>query len=173
MELFEAMALRKSSRAYTAEKVSDADIKKLIFAANSAPVGGAHYENIHLAVVQEPALREEIRATCSPADPASDPFYGAPLIIFVSARASASSPGVEIANAACLVEHMHLAATGLGLGSVYIWGCLPAIRAAAPLKAKLHIPDGFEPVSAIAVGHVAEAPAPRAFDGQYACDIFA
>jgi len=171
MELFEAFALRKSSRAYTSEKVGAADIEKILFAANSAPVGGAHYENIHLAVVQEPALREEIRATCSPNKP-DDPFYGAPLIVFVSAKARESSPNVEFANAACLVEHMHLAATALGLGSVYIWGCLPAIRAAAGLKAKLKIPAGFEPVSAIAIGHVAEAPAPRDFAGQYACDRF-
>lgn len=172
MDIFEAMALRRSSRAYTTEKVSAEELEKLLFAANSAPVGGAHYENIHLTVVQEPALREQLRAAGAGANSSADPFYGAPLVILVSARARQSSPGVEIANAACLVEHMHLAATALGLGSVYIWGCLPGLRADAALKTRLGIPDGFEPLSAIAVGHVAEAPAPRTFDSQYACDLF-
>lgn len=168
MELFETFALRKSCRAYTAEKVSAADIKKIEFAANSAPVGGAHYENIHLAVVQDEGLMGEIRAVAG--GNGSDPFYGAPLAVFVSARARENSPNVEFANAACIVEHMHLAATALGLGSVYIWGCLPAVRADAALKAKLGIPEGFEPVSAIAVGHAADgAPSARAFSGTYAC----
>lgn len=172
MEFFETLALRKSSRAYTAEKVSPADIDKLVFAANSAPVGGAHYDTIHLTVVQEPGVREALRAACVPDGGNADPFYGAPLVILVSARARASSPSVEYANAACIVEHVHLAATALGLGSVYIWGCLPALRANAAFKATLKIPDGFEPISAVAVGHVEEAPAPRSFGGQYACDFF-
>jgi len=168
MELFETFALRKSCRAYTAEKVSAADVKKIEFAANSAPVGGAHYENIHLAVVQDGAAMAEIRSVAGGGK--ADPFYGAPLAVFVSAKSRESSPNVEFANAACIVEHMHLAATALGLGSVYIWGCLPAVKGNAALKAKLGIPEGFEPVSALAVGHAADgAPSARAFAGTYAC----
>ena len=167
MELFEAMAKRKSCRGYTAEKVSAEDVKKIVWAADSAPVGGAHYENIHLSVVQDDGVMGEIRKATGKGG--NDPFYGAPLAVFVSAKARESSPNVEFANAACIVEHMHLAATALGLGSVYIWGCLPAVKADAALKTKLGIPEGFEPVSAIAVGHAADgAPEARAFEGTYA-----
>lgn len=168
MELFEAMAKRKSCRAYTAEKVSAEAVKKIEWAAMAAPVGGAHYENVHLSVVQDEALMAEIRRVAGGGE--QDPFYGAPLAVFVSTKARPSSPGVDIANAACLVEHMHLAATALDLGSVYIWGCLPAIRADAALKARLGVPEGFEPTSAIAVGHPADGAAPaRAFAGTYGC----
>ena len=168
MELFEAMAKRKSCRAYTAEKVSAEAVKKIEWAAMSAPAGGAHYENVHLSVVQDEGLMAEVRRVGGGGG--DDPFYGAPLAVFVATKARPSSPNVEYANAACIVEHMHLAATALGLGAVYIWGCLGAIRADAELKAKLGIPEGFEPVSAIAVGHAADGEPPaRAFAGTYAC----
>ena len=163
MEFFDVLARRKSTRAYAATPLSADEAEKILFAARSAPVGGAHYENVHVSAVQNPALVARIRAAASAGG--NDPYYGAPFFVFVSAKARPSSPNVEFANAACIVENMHLAATALGLASVYIWGCLPALRADAALKADLGIPDGFEPISAIAVGHPADgAPAePRDF----------
>ncbi len=169
MDFFDVLARRKSTRAYAATPLTPAEVDKILFAARSAPVGGAHYETVHLAAVQNPALVARIRAAAGP----SDPYYGAPFLVFVSAKSRPSSPNVEFANAACIVEHMHLAATALGLASVYIWGCLPSLRADAALKADLGIPEGFEPVSAIAIGHPADgAPAaPRDFSSTYATTV--
>lgn len=171
MEFFDVLARRKSTRAYAATPLTPAEVDKILFAARSAPVGGAHYENVHLSAVQNPDLVARIRAAASAGG--NDPYYGAPFFVFVSVKARPSSPNVEFANAACVVENMHLAATALDLASVYIWGCLPALRADAVLKAELGIPEGFEPVSAIAVGHPADgAPAaPRDFSSTYATTV--
>jgi nitroreductase len=50
---------------------------------------------------------------------------------------------------------MHLAATELGLGSVFMWGSLEAMREIPELDhtAVLDLPDGFEPLIGIAIGH--------------------
>ena len=48
---------------------------------------------------------------------------------------------------------MSLAATDLGLGSVYLYGFLVAFSAEPELLKELGLPEGFSPVSAIALGY--------------------
>lgn len=92
-----------------------------------------------------------------------DPFYGAPAVIFVSHRKQELQPGIEYANAAGIVTAMHLAATALGLGSVYIWGVLEAMRVYPQFDHTdlLQLPEGFEPLLGLAIGHAAVQALPR------------
>jgi nitroreductase len=50
---------------------------------------------------------------------------------------------------------MHLAATSLGLGSVYVGGILEALRDMPELDktAILGLPEGFEPLMGLMLGH--------------------
>ncbi len=54
-----------------------------------------------------------------------------------------------------VTNQMHLAATNLGLGSVYMWGALESMRLFPELDHTdvLELPDGFEPLIALAVGY--------------------
>jgi nitroreductase len=84
------------------------------------------------------------------------PIYGAPTLIVVSSKKDAGAEKVGIADAACIVENMHLAATDLGLGSVYLWAFLRAFVEDSNLLTELNLPAGFQPVSGLAVGYPTE-----------------
>lgn len=85
--------------------------------------------------------------------PNADPLYGAPTLIIVSGTPNKQFPNVEIANSACIIENMTLAATDAGIGSVYILGAVCAFNANKELLKELDLPDGFVPVSGIALGY--------------------
>lgn len=179
MDYFELLKNRKSTRKFTVQQLSHSELSSLLLAANAAPVGSNQYKDIYLTVVQnrdildklsEAALtrmsdkakmREIVGSTniseadFSKADRKFDPFYGAPTVIFVSHRKQNLQPGIEWANAACIMLSMHLAATSLGLGSVFMWGSLEAMREIPEHDntSVLNLPDGFEPLIGLAVGH--------------------
>ena len=120
-----------------------------------APLAAGDVRTSHLTVVHGGQLMEEIRDACmfTRKDGSHmDPLYGASTIIFFSA-ADISEDHIEYANAGCVIENMCLAATALGLGSCYIWGCLRKLRRHPELIQKLQLPDGFEILSAFVCGH--------------------
>lgn len=176
MEFEEVLRLRQSTRKYLPDQISDGQLQTLLDAANRAPVGSKLYRDIHLTVVQN---QEVLLKLCEAAwerfssrqkveeiagetldktqtkEIRINLFYDAPTVIFVSHRRQTLQPGIEWANAASVVNEMHLAATGMGLGSVYMWGALESMRM-IPEKDHtelLELPDGFEPLIALAVGY--------------------
>ena len=116
-------------------------VRAILLAAAAAPVGSRLYKDIHLTVIQDKEIlrqlslaaakryadREKIKEIiiqkpgAEDAGKVYDPFYGAPTVIFVSHRNQTLQPGIEFSNAACVTYSMHLAATELGLGSVFMW----------------------------------------------------
>ena len=155
MDYMEVIAQRQSCRAYQAEQISKEELTTILEAANAAPVGNRRYEDVKLTVIQN----KEILARIDEAgahfiqQPDSHPLYGAPTVILVSVAASdPARSSVGFSNAACIVENMSLAATGLGLGSVYLMGAIFAISKDKELCAQLKVPEGFIPASAVAVG---------------------
>jgi nitroreductase len=118
------------------------------------------FNTIHFTVVQDAALIKSISeaATRDSERAGSDIFYGAPTVIIVSSAAQ-FAPGLDIADAAAIVENFLLAATDLGIGSVYIVGASRAIASDPELFQKVGIPQGFTPVSSAALGYATEAAA--------------
>lgn len=179
MEFSKVLEMRRSTRSYKEEQITDEQLDALINAANRAPVGSNKYEDVHLTVVQN---QEIILAMCEAAwerfakrqkleeiagdtidtmkepQPKNNLFYGAPTVIFVSHRKQSLQPGIEWANVTSVVNQMYLAATDMGLGSVYMWGALESMRMIPELDHTdlLNLPDGFEPLLAIAVGYPEE-----------------
>lgn len=178
MDYFELLRHRKSTRKFTEEKISKNDLSRILAAANSAPVGSNLYKDIYLTVVQNRDILDKLSEAANKRweDKAKmkkiigdtpdmelnlktfDPFYSAPAVIFVSHRKQDLQPGIEFSNAACITYSMHLAAADLGLGSVFMWGVLEAMREIPELDntAFLNLPHGFEPLLGIAVGHPSE-----------------
>jgi len=181
MNFFELLQNRASCRKYTDEPLSREDLNKIITAANAAPIGSNRTEDIHLTVVEDRAvldklaegmkrrredkaamanITEKIKDESAKPKTKFDPFYGAPAVIFISHRKQDIQPGIEYSNVATVALAMHLAATEMGLGSVFMWGSLEAMRMYPEYDntAVLELPENFEPLLGVAVGHRAVEP---------------
>ena len=86
-----------------------------------------------------------------------DPFYHAPLVIFISHKKQDLQPGIEWANVSSVALSMQLEATSLGLGSCFMWGALEASRVLPKFDrtSLLDLPDNFEPLLGLAIGYSA------------------
>ena len=178
------LAVRRSCRRYTDEPLEESFLRKILLAANAAPVGSNRTEDICLTVVTGrpvmnafsnamerrrkdreavTSITEKVRDERVTAPGRLDPFYGAPAVIFVSHRRQDLQPGIEYANVMSVAMAMHLEATELGLGSVFIWGVLEAMRMYPEYDRTqlLSLPDGFDPLLGLAVGHPAGTAVPR------------
>ena len=156
METMKAIAKRKSTRDFKPDQVPEDILQKILGAAYAAPVGLGEYNTIQLTVVQDPAMLDTLREAASKAfaGAGKNVFYGAPTLIIVSCTAG-QVPELAMANAACIVENMMLAATDLGVDSVYIWSTVPAFRAQPPLARDIGLPGGFRPFASVALGYAA------------------
>ena len=166
MNTLEAIRRRQSCRSYKAEQLTDAEITTILQAANASPVGMGQYEDVKLTVIQNQEILTKIdKLTAELVNrPDAHPIYGAPTIILVSgARKEGHQGSVAYCNAACIIENMALAATDLGIGNVYLMGTAFAISMKKELCRDLKIPEGFFPISAIALGRSATEPQVREF----------
>jgi len=157
MNLEELFYFRRSTRKYHPEQIKEEDLQKIIDAALTAPLAMGNHQKTHLTVVQDEELLDAMRLCCqteSRKNPGTmlDAFHGAPTVIFVS-TGSVSDDHIEFCDAACIIENMILEATNLGLGSCYIWGCLPKLKANKDLMKKLNLPEGHEIMSGFICGY--------------------
>ena len=160
MEFRDTLFARHSCRAYADTPVEERQLGMVLEAANAAPIGKKKYENVQLTVIRDKAVLDAITQNARQrlGDPEADPLYGAPVVIVVSVREMEGQiTPVSIANAACVMENMHLAATDLGLGSCYLWGVVQTMLDSFDLLYKLDLQEGFWPVSALALGVEREA----------------
>lgn len=161
METFEAIFSRISTRDFAPGIPAESDIDKIIAAGMAAPVGRGRYDSLHLTVITDKALLNEITsfAAGTSGRPRS-PFYGAPVLIVVSSLMP-PSPSIEYSNVGTVIENMALAATDLGLANIYLWSFASPLREHPDTLAKLALPEGFVPVSGLAVGFSSQSlPAP-------------
>ncbi len=156
MRTLEAIAKRKSTRNFDPNKtVPDEVVDTIVKAGCQAPIGGNQRDSLHLTVCRSRDILDEINQSTAAAmkiDP-RDFFYGAPVVVFVSAAPKQMAPGIELANTACVIENMLIAATDADVDSIYLWGAVQALGRNPALCAKMGIPEGFKPVSAAALGY--------------------
>ena len=155
MEFCQVLKRRCSTRGFTEKRVSDEDVQKIVDAAQMAPLALGDNKTSHLTVIRDSELMEDIRKACmlkKKDGTAHDPFFGATTLIIFSAT-DISDDHIEYCNAGCVIENMCLAATDLGLGSCYIWGCLKKLRNNPEAVSKLQLPEGYEILSAFVCGY--------------------
>lgn len=174
MEFCQVLSMRQSTRKFQTRPLPRQMLEKIIEAANLAPMGSNRYEDVRLTIVED---QEKLLYLCEAAwkrfssrakireiagDIASDAtprkfnlFYDAPAVIFVSHRKQTAQPGIEWANGAVVATIMHLEATNLGLGSVFMWGALESMRLYPELDhtSILELPEDFAPLIALAIGY--------------------
>jgi nitroreductase len=154
METMKAIAKRKSTREFKPDQIPEAALDTILNAGCAAPVGMRAYDTLHLTVVQDANLLKKLSDTAINAmkREGGSIYYGAPTVVIVSSKKT-EAPGLDYANAACIVENMLLAATDAGIDNVYIFGTVVAFQADAGLLKTLDIPEGFFPVASAALGY--------------------
>ena len=140
-------------------------MESILKAGMAAPVGSGAYDSLHLTVVQNRVLFSRINEAVADlifkmTGKRMDKNFGAPTMVFVSSK-PAMVPGIEYANAACVLENMAIAATGLGIDSIIWGGAAVAVAQNAELSEKLGIPADFKPLLCISLGYGAENEPPK------------
>jgi nitroreductase len=182
MDFNEVLKKRRSCRKFGNGQIAKAELDEILLAGINSPVGSNLCRDVHITVVQDKNVLEALCAASNKRlqdrvtlkklteeidsekdTPTMVPFYGAPAVIIVSHRKQDLQPGIEYANVTSVVHTMHLAATNIGLGSVYVWGILEAMRLFPELdnSALLNLPDGFSPLMGLMVGYPVKPPPER------------
>lgn len=151
--MLELIKRRRSIRKYTAEPLSDADVKTLLEAAMAAP-SGSNKQSWEFIVVRDESLRQTLAET----HPWSKMCAGAPVVFVVLGDERTSDHWVEDTSAA--TQNLLLAAAGLDLGAVWL-GIYPRPEREEHVRAALGIPEGVRILCLVPVGHPAESKPPR------------
>jgi nitroreductase len=162
MDVSEAIAKRKSVRAYLNKQIKIEDLEKVIEAGQWAPNAGP----FHISVIRNAMLRQRINDRAYDAMIHSDmeflqqraslpgyqPLYGAPVLVLLSGPSDTPYSAVNTALAA---ENMILEATELGLGSCYLVSPTLALNGSdnRDLAKEAGIPDSYTLQCAVIVGY--------------------
>lgn len=166
METIEVIKNRVSTRLFDENKqISEDNLNKILEAGMQAPVGSGAYDTLHLTVIQNKELLNEISETVNEfifkmLGRKMDKNFHAPTMIIVSSKPS-HMPGMEYANSGTVVENMAISATSLGIDNI-VWAAASAVINQTPeLKNKLNIPDGYSPTIVISLGYAVNKEEPK------------
>ena len=157
MNALEAIERRKSVRAYSEEQIPEDALAAILKAGFAAPVASGQYDSLHITVVQDKDLLKAIANGVSEllsqlTGRWVDRDFGAPVMVLVSSK-PALLPGIDYANAACVLENMVIAATSLGIDNI-LWAAGAAVIASdEQLMRELGIPEGFKPLLCASFGY--------------------
>jgi nitroreductase len=148
---------RRSIRKYTDEPVSAEDIHTLLQSAMAAP-SASNRQPWEFIVVTEEQVLKKLRSGLVFGR------YRSPLVIVVCGNMRRAWPGPArdfwIQDCSAAAENILLAATGLGLGTVWI-GVHPIKPLERIVSTILSLPEHIIPLCAIHVGHPTKAKRPR------------
>jgi len=156
LEFFEVLKLRRSTRAFKEEQVTEEEIVKLLEAGRLAPSAG-NIQPWSFVVVRDANIKRRI----SEAALNQSFIIRAPVVIVVCADPDRSKQrygnrGVNlfcIQDTAAAIQNMLLAAIDLGLGACWVGAFQEDM-----VKATLRIPENLRPIAIIPVGRPAEKP---------------
>lgn len=170
MDVFEAIHSRRSIRVYRPEPVDRALIEELLYAAVQAPTPPASGTNPWALCVIEGVERlarlgarakryasehrPEGGAWAWTQKPDFKVFWDAPAIVLFCSRTGNPETPFDCCRAA---QNFMLAAHARSLGTCWVGAPLPWLRSPG-IADKLGLPQGFEPVVVVTVGHPAERP---------------
>ena len=165
MNTLEAIAKRKSTRAYTDRQIPEEVLDAILKAGCAAPVAMARYDSLHITVVQTKELIDRVNAATEETllkliGQRRSMDFGAKTLLLISSMPQ-HRPGMEYCNVGIVVENMVLAATDLGVDSVILGGSPRVMVNDGELMLELGIPEGFRPVLGAAFGYAADEGVPR------------
>lgn len=168
-QVLEVMKKRSSTRAYTDEALTEAELDAVLEAGLQAPTG-MNRQEIRFSVVRgdNPVLAEldeEKRRLRKQEKQQHNFYYEAPVLIFLSAEDNFKWSKVD---AGIAVQNMALAAESMGLGTLIIGCVYDALNGDKKeyFSRELQIPEGYSFEIALAVGHKADDKAPHEYDSK-------
>jgi len=150
MDVIEAIKNRRSTRAFTNEPISHAEIEQLIDAARHAPSAG-NIQPWEFIIIRDPKIKKSIAQAAL-----NQTFIEqAPVAIVVCADTAKSgrgygSRGIDLycmQDTAAATQNILLTAEALGLGTCWI-GALNEKE----VEEILNLPDGVRPMALIPIG---------------------
>lgn len=153
-ELIRAIFARRSIRKYTAEFVSEKNVRTMLKAAMAAP-SASNRKPWHFIVVTDRQILDNLAR----AHPYGKMLLKAPLCVTVCGDKTVS-PRYWVQDCSAATENLLLAATALGLGAVWL-GVHPREERVNPIRKVLNIPENIVPLNLISIGHPAEEKEPR------------
>ncbi len=157
MDVIKAMHERRSVRKYRPDPVPEEIIVEILEAARQAP-SWANTQVSRFVVVKDQGIKEALRDTLSPGNPARQALIDAPIVICLFAKKDLSGfyhgkPATDkgdwfMFDAGIAMEHLVLTAWNFGLGTVHV-GLFDAKTAQEVLK----IPDEFAMVEMTPLGY--------------------
>lgn len=151
MEQLDLMKTRYSVRKYKDQPVEEAKLNQILEAARVAPTG-ANRQPFELLVVQGEAPMERMSKAAK--------TFDAPLAVVVLGNKEKAwtrqydDKNIMDIDVSIVTDHMMLAATELGLGSVWVCWFKPEV-----LKEQFNIPAHLEPVNILFMGYGDGTPA--------------
>jgi nitroreductase len=152
MNTIKAIMTRRSIRKFTAEPVSDQQIKTILEAAMNAPSAGDG-RPWHFIVVRD---REKLNALAEKIDEGNDLFKQAQAAVLIVADPKKEGfPGFYPQDCSCAAQNIYLVAHDLGLGTVWIatWEVPPRVNG---IRSILGVPESLMPFAIFPLGHPAE-----------------
>jgi len=162
MDVFEAMAQRRSVRRYLPDPVADGDLEKILEAGRMA-ASWANTQCWEIAVVRDPEMRARLAATLSEGNPAREAIAAAPIVLAACGRAGRAGYKKGQAttvhgdwmlfDVALFLANVTHAAHALGYGTVHV-GLFDHAAAGRALGA----PDDVRVIELMPIGRPAGPP---------------
>lgn len=147
-DFFTVLRERHSTRAFTDQPVSEGDIETMLRCAMQAP-SAANEQPWEFIVIRDKAILGKVGDINHWASFAKN----APLAILVCLNSQKEKvKGMAIVDMGLCSENIMLAATALGLGSVFT-GIYPDEERMAGFRKLCSLPDFVEPIGLIIIGH--------------------
>ena len=116
-EILNAIASRRSCRAYKPEQITAEELEAVTTAGTWAATAMGRQSPVMVAVQDKETLAELSRLNAAVMGTQNDPFYGAPTAVLVLGEKN-NPNGVQ--DASLVMGNLLLAASGIGLGSCWI-----------------------------------------------------
>ena len=157
LETIETINTRQSIRHYNDKQITKEELDTILHAGQRAPIGMSKYKEMHITVIQNKDFLDELdrQAEIYFKQKNKTLFHGALTGIIISGKPT-NYYGMEYDNGACVLENMHLAATDLGIGAVYLKGIVEFFDNNKDFLEKLNLPEGFIPLAGMAFGYPKE-----------------
>jgi nitroreductase len=162
MDVFEAMAKRRSVRKYLPDPVDEGDLAKILEAGRMA-ASWANTQCWEIVLVRDPAIKAQLAATLSEGNPARAAIVAAPIVLaacgragragFKQGQATTAHGDWLLFDVALFLANVTHAAHALGYGTVHV-GLFDHAAAERALAA----PDGVRVVELMPLGRSAAPP---------------
>lgn len=116
-EILNAIASRRSCRAYKPEQITAEELEAVTTAGTWAATAMGRQSPVMVAVQDKETLAELSRLNAAVMGTKNDPFYGAPTAVLVLGE---KNNPIGVQDASLVMGNLLLAASGIGLGSCWI-----------------------------------------------------